>query len=460
MEQALRRPATALKSPLSNDLMLIAIVRLARSDPAAAADPPAGGRQGAAGGRAALRLVPGRCRRHAAPRARGAISGPRRRWRRQGQRRDPRLDGTGGAARAGLGPAAHHHPLDERRGARRARLDLLDGPRPQGAGPSARSGRAVRVACRSPRLLRQARQRGAGPAHRRAAAPGGCRSRRRWRRSTATRGLRAPSPSMRWACASRATANGTSSCAAAPKASCARWRIGPSSASCSTAPSTPTNASAARRTSRCAFPTPFADQLVPITRAMDIDAAWVYGLIRQESRFIMDARSHVGASGLMQIMPATGRWIARKMGRRDFHPRELNELQTNLEFGTFYLKQALDDLDGSAVLASAGYNAGPGRARNWRGIARGAARRRDLRGDHPVCRNPRLREERAVERDRLFRTLHRQAAVVEGAAWYDRAQGCRYDPAALGLPVEPRPRRSGLPRRPPSRRIALSLQVT
>jgi soluble lytic murein transglycosylase len=105
---------------------------------------------------------------------------------------------------------------------------------------------------------------------------------------------------------------------------------------------------------------------VPITRAMDIDAAWVYGLIRQESRFIMDARSHVGASGLMQIMPATGRWIARKLGRRDFHPRELNELQTNLEFGTFYLKQALDDLDGSAVLASAGYNAGPGRARNWR----------------------------------------------------------------------------------------------
>ncbi|MEO6270569.1 MAG: transglycosylase SLT domain-containing protein [Lautropia sp.] len=115
------------------------------------------------------------------------------------------------------------------------------------------------------------------------------------------------------------------------------------------------------------FPTPFSEQLVPITRQQNIDAAWVYGLIRQESRFIMDARSHVGASGLMQIMPATARWIARKIGRSDFKPRDINDLQTNLEFGSFYLKQALDDLDGSAVLASAGYNAGPRRARDWRG---------------------------------------------------------------------------------------------
>jgi soluble lytic murein transglycosylase len=114
------------------------------------------------------------------------------------------------------------------------------------------------------------------------------------------------------------------------------------------------------------FPAPFAQELLPITRAYDIDAAWVYGLIRQESRFVMDARSHVGASGLMQLMPATARWVARKMGRRDFRQSDLNDLQTNLEFGTFYLKQVLDDVDGSAVLASAGYNAGPRRARDWR----------------------------------------------------------------------------------------------
>ena len=119
------------------------------------------------------------------------------------------------------------------------------------------------------------------------------------------------------------------------------------------------------------FPTPFSEQLIPITRLQDLDAAWVYGLIRQESRFVMDARSHVGASGLMQLMPATARWVAKKMGRRDFQQRDLNDLQTNLEFGSFYLKQALDDLDGSAVLASAGYNAGPRRARAWRSTLSG-----------------------------------------------------------------------------------------
>lgn len=114
------------------------------------------------------------------------------------------------------------------------------------------------------------------------------------------------------------------------------------------------------------FPTPFRDRLVAAARERDLDPAWVYGLIRQESRFIMDARSTVGAQGLMQIMPATGRWIARKMGMPDFNVARLNELDTNLSFGTFYLKQVLDDLGGSPLLASAAYNAGPGRPRRWR----------------------------------------------------------------------------------------------
>ncbi|MDO4683193.1 MAG: transglycosylase SLT domain-containing protein [Lautropia sp.] len=114
------------------------------------------------------------------------------------------------------------------------------------------------------------------------------------------------------------------------------------------------------------FPTPFAEQLIPITNQQQIDPAWVYGLIRQESRFVMNARSHVGASGLMQIMPATAKWVAKQMGQVDYQPSQLNDLQTNLTFGSFYLKQALDNLDGSPVLASAGYNAGPRRAHAWR----------------------------------------------------------------------------------------------
>lgn len=114
------------------------------------------------------------------------------------------------------------------------------------------------------------------------------------------------------------------------------------------------------------FVKPFYDELKPVAAGRDLDPAWIYGLIRQESRFVMDARSSAGAQGLMQIMPATGRWIARKLGVRNFRAAQLNELPVNLEFGTFYLKTVLDDLDGSPVLASAAYNAGPGRPRNWR----------------------------------------------------------------------------------------------
>jgi len=115
------------------------------------------------------------------------------------------------------------------------------------------------------------------------------------------------------------------------------------------------------------YPSPFAERLKPVAQLQGLDPAWVYGLIRQESRFITDARSSVGASGLMQIMPATARWIARKMGVKDFQPSQINELETNLQFGSFYLKTVFDDLDRSPVLASAAYNAGPGRPRSWRG---------------------------------------------------------------------------------------------
>ena len=114
------------------------------------------------------------------------------------------------------------------------------------------------------------------------------------------------------------------------------------------------------------FPTPFAEQLLTITQQQAIDPAWVYGLIRQESRFVMAARSSVGASGLMQIMPATAKWIAKQMGNTTYQPDQLNNLDTNLTFGSYYLKRALDDLNGSAVLATAGYNAGPRRAHTWR----------------------------------------------------------------------------------------------
>ena len=114
------------------------------------------------------------------------------------------------------------------------------------------------------------------------------------------------------------------------------------------------------------FPLPHRDAVVPRAREIGLDPAYVYGLIRQESRFITDARSGVGASGLMQVMPATARWTARKIGLSDFKAGQINDRDTNILIGTAYLKFALDDFEGSLPLAAAAYNAGPGRSRAWR----------------------------------------------------------------------------------------------
>ena len=113
------------------------------------------------------------------------------------------------------------------------------------------------------------------------------------------------------------------------------------------------------------FPTPFRRQVVARTREIGLDAAYVYGLIRQESRFITDARSGVGASGLMQVMPGTAKVVARRLGI-DYRPDMLTDRDANLMLGTSYLKFVLDDFGGSEALAAAAYNAGPGRPRRWR----------------------------------------------------------------------------------------------
>ena len=114
------------------------------------------------------------------------------------------------------------------------------------------------------------------------------------------------------------------------------------------------------------FPMPHREALTRHAQAAGIDPYWTYGLIRQESRFIQDARSSVGASGLMQLMPATASYVARKLKVADYSPGRVNELDLNLQLGTGYLRMVLDDLDGHPVLATAAYNAGPGRARAWR----------------------------------------------------------------------------------------------
>ncbi len=112
---------------------------------------------------------------------------------------------------------------------------------------------------------------------------------------------------------------------------------------------------------------PYRDELQSHIRQNDLEEEWVYGLMRQESRFVTAAKSDAGASGLMQIMPATARWIARKLGLRDYRKSSIHQLDTNFTLGTYYMKSMLNKFDNSPVLATAAYNAGPRRALKWRG---------------------------------------------------------------------------------------------
>jgi soluble lytic murein transglycosylase len=113
------------------------------------------------------------------------------------------------------------------------------------------------------------------------------------------------------------------------------------------------------------YPMPYAEAITARARERGLEPALVFGLIRQETRFMATLRSHVGASGLMQVMPATARWTARKIGL-DMRPEQISDVDINLRLGTSYLRLVLDDFAGSQALAAAAYNAGPGRPRRWR----------------------------------------------------------------------------------------------
>jgi soluble lytic murein transglycosylase len=114
------------------------------------------------------------------------------------------------------------------------------------------------------------------------------------------------------------------------------------------------------------FLAPHRDKMRDVLKQQELDEAWVYGLIRQESRFVSDARSSAGAMGLMQLMPATAKWASKKVGIRKFQPARVTDVNTNLMLGTYYLKHVLTLSGDQPLLASAAYNAGPSRAWQWR----------------------------------------------------------------------------------------------
>jgi len=113
------------------------------------------------------------------------------------------------------------------------------------------------------------------------------------------------------------------------------------------------------------YPAPYSKVLSKQARVRKLDEPLLFGLVRQESRFIADARSSAGAAGLMQLLPSTARLVAKKIGMKGFRPSRLGQPEVNAAIGAFYLRQVLDGFGGNTVLAAAAYNAGPGRARRW-----------------------------------------------------------------------------------------------
>jgi soluble lytic murein transglycosylase len=111
-----------------------------------------------------------------------------------------------------------------------------------------------------------------------------------------------------------------------------------------------------------------------------VDAALIAGVIYTESRF-RDQTSHAGAKGLMQLMPDTADYIARKSGGTRFERADLATPQINIAYGTWYLRYLLDKYKGNTILTLAAYNAGEGKVDEWRATA--AARGEKFRvADH------------------------------------------------------------------------------
>ena len=110
---------------------------------------------------------------------------------------------------------------------------------------------------------------------------------------------------------------------------------------------------------------PYKGLMKKAANSQNIDETWVHGITRQESRFMHYAKSHVGAAGLMQLMPTTARWAAKRAGVNNYNRSMIHDLDTNVTIGTYYLRHTLDVMNGNKVMATAGYNAGPSRAKRW-----------------------------------------------------------------------------------------------
>ncbi len=113
------------------------------------------------------------------------------------------------------------------------------------------------------------------------------------------------------------------------------------------------------------YPLPWRDAVDEQAKNQGVTADWLYAVMRRESLFMSDVGSGAGAQGLMQLMPATARWINRK-AKLGLESLDLHDPDTNIQLGAAYLAHLSDLYNGQMALAVAAYNAGPGRVKQWR----------------------------------------------------------------------------------------------
>lgn len=114
------------------------------------------------------------------------------------------------------------------------------------------------------------------------------------------------------------------------------------------------------------FPKPYKQTFSQVARERAVNMSLLYAISRQESALYPRAQSPVGARGLMQLMPATAKETAGKIGVPYRSEQQLFDPAMNIRLGSAYLKRLLDVYDGNRILAAAAYNAGPGRVKRWR----------------------------------------------------------------------------------------------
>ena len=245
-----------------------------------------------------------------------------------------RVEGARGAARAELEGSARRDRCDDREGGFRSGVALLEGARAEGARPRRGRRGAPEAARGRVQFLRPARARGARRQD--ACCPRGVQAERgRPARDEPVAGDTAraralpPRPARRGeprvAVDRYARFDDRQLLTAAEIARRNELYDRAINTADRTGSCTISTCATSRRTATCSSSMPPSSKL---------DEAWVYGLIRQESRFIADAKSRVGASGLMQLMPATAKWVAKKLGLKDWRWSQVTEVDTNVSLGT------------------------------------------------------------------------------------------------------------------------------